>query len=584
VIVLVIGGGISGLACAWRLRQRGIPVLLLERGPRFGGVIDRREKDGFNFDVGPQSFSATPPLAKLIDELGLAGEVLRADPRAPRYILLRGHLVRAPLGPADFFATPLIGWRTKLRILGEPFARTHPPPGDESIASFIRRKFGGDLLTNLVAPFVSGVYAGDPEKLSLASAFPRLRQLEEKHGSIIRGALKSRRKRGGNEAAAAATRNRSGAQSGGKNGEASATGQAGGGGARPSLCNFKRGLAALPEALADKLGAAAVRGAEITVLRTVVRGEVGAVVRGEVREVVHENIRRNAGVAAAPDSSGAGAFHVAYDARGVAHALDVSAIVVATPTSEAGELLAGVEPRFASLLGQIEYAGVAQVCMGYRAEQIRGASADRASRSGMAGGIQGFGFLVPRTENLRTLGTVWNSSLFPERFSQSSMESSPVENSGGLSPMRKKNAREGTEGAPSRGGIAPLGAVFTSFLGGATDPDIGRLSEAEIAEIAQAEFSSIMGTALGVSARPAAIHVARWVRALPQYNLGHARIADELRQLCAATPGIFLAGNYLAGPSLGACVEQANNVAEYVARFVGGDAYRPGPSEGAAEA
>jgi oxygen-dependent protoporphyrinogen oxidase len=251
---------------------------------------------------------------------------------------------------------------------------------------------------------------------------------------------------------------------------------------------------------------------------------------------------------------------------------------VATPTSEAGELLAGVEPRFASLLGQIEYASMAQVCMGYRSEPIRGAAANRANRSGLPSGARGFGFLVPRTENLRTLGTVWNSSLFPDRFPLSSTEGSSTENSAGAFPGGTPEAPEGAEGAPSRGETTPPGAVFTSFLGGATDPDIGRLSEAEIAEIAQAEFSSIMGPVMGISARPAVIHVARWMRALPQYNLGHARIVDELRQLCAATPGIFLTGNYLAGPSLGACVEQANSVAEDAEQFVSGKANRPGES------
>ena len=85
--ILIIGGGISGLACAWRLRQLGLPVLLLERGSRFGGVIDTVEQDGFRFDIGPQSFTNTPALSELIDELGLTGELLRADPRAPRYIL-----------------------------------------------------------------------------------------------------------------------------------------------------------------------------------------------------------------------------------------------------------------------------------------------------------------------------------------------------------------------------------------------------------------------------------------------------------------------------------------------------------------
>ncbi len=573
--VLVIGGGISGLACAWRLHSRGVPVLLLERGPRFGGVIDRIEKDGFHFDVGPQSFSATPPLAKLIDEAGLAGDVLRADPRAPRYILLHGRLVRAPLGPAEFFATPLIGWRTKLRIMGEPLARTHPPPGDESIASFVRRKFGDDVLTNLVAPFVSGVYAGDPEKLSLASTFPRLRQLEEKYGSIIRGALKSRRKRSGNDASAERTRSDAKSGAGGasaKSGENRTDGR----GARPSFCNFRRGIAALPDALAGKLGAAAVCGAEVATLRAAVRTSGRA------------SGRSGADAAQAPDAFGAGNFHVEYDAGGVTHALDVSAIIVATPTNEAAELLAGVEPHFASLLGQIEYTSVAQVCMGYRGERICGAAANRASRSGMPGEAKGFGFLIPRTENLRTLGTVWNSSLFPDRFSLSSAEHSPignspiekslVENSARLSPRRTPGAGDGaSDGPPSRGGAARAGAVFTSFLGGATDPGICRLSEAEIAEIAQAEFSRIMGPVMGITGRPAAIHVARWMRALPQYNLGHARIVDELRQLCAATPGIFLAGNYLAGPSLGACVEQADNVAENTERFVRGDSNRAAP-------
>ena len=566
--VLVIGGGISGLACAWRLRRLGVPVLLLERGPRFGGVIDRVGKDGFNFDIGPQSFSATTPLAQLIDELGLAGEVLRAAPRAPRYILLHGRLVRAPLGPAEFFATPLIGWRSKLRVLGEPFAHTHPPPGDESIAAFVRRKFGEDVLTNLAAPFVSGVYAGDPEKLSLASAFPRLRELEETYGSIIRGALKSRRRRGDTDAGAEPGSGgpQSGAASSGKRGSKT--------GARPSLCNFKRGIAALPEALAHKLGPAAVCGAHIVELRALIPDEVRTVfpteVRSEVRNDVHnkagEAVRPHAGAVPEANTSGAPTFHVAYDAGGVTHELDVSAIVVATPTREAGELLAGLEPRFTELLGQIEYASVAQVCMGYRPEQIGGSAGDRTGRSAAVGTAQGFGFLIPRTENLRTLGTVWNSSLFPDRFSVSSTE--------GALQDRKPAALDHADDKTSAAAKTSVGAVFTSFLGGATEPDICRLTEAEIGDIAQGEFSRIMGAATGLRGDPAAMHVARWTRALPQYNLGHGRIVEQLGQLCAASPGIFLAGNYLAGPSLGACVEQANDLADKVARCVGRNADR----------
>jgi len=232
--ILVIGGGISGLACAWRLRQLGLPALLLERSPRFGGVIDSVIEDGFHFDVGPQSFTNTQALSELIDELGLGGELLQADPRAPRYILRHGRLVPAPLSPPQLLFTPLLSLRTKLRILSEPFRHTRPPDADESVGAFVRRKFGADLLANLVAPFVSGVWAGDPERLSLTSSFPSVRRFEERYGSVIRGAVRQRRE---------------------------------GGGKRPSLCNLRGGLKTLVATLAAGVGELALTGAEITTIR-----------------------------------------------------------------------------------------------------------------------------------------------------------------------------------------------------------------------------------------------------------------------------------------------------------------------------
>jgi oxygen-dependent protoporphyrinogen oxidase len=101
-----------------------------------------------------------------------------------------------------------------------------------------------------------------------------------------------------------------------------------------------------------------------------------------------------------------------------------------------------------------------------------------------------------------------------------------------------------------------------------TDPEIISFGPDQIAAIALSELSSI----LGITASPAAHHLARWQRALPQYNLGHQGVIADLRALCARAPGIFLAGNYFAGPALGACVEQANEVAQSVARFRGTNA------------
>jgi oxygen-dependent protoporphyrinogen oxidase len=451
--ILIIGGGISGLACALRLRQLGQPVLLLERGPRFGGVIDTIEQEGFRFDIGPQSFTNTPAISELIDELGLGGELVRADPRAPRYILKGGRLVLAPLSPPQLLLTPLLGTATKLRILCEPLRRTRPPDTDESVAAFIRRKFGADLLENLVGPFISGIWAGDPEKLSLASAFPTVRQFEERYGSVIRGQIKERRESG----------------------------------KRPSLCNFRGGLKVLVATLAQKLGDSALSNAEISA------------------------IRRSPG-------TNSPAFEVSYTRAGSAQSLNVGAIIVTTPADETARLLRDIEPGFSEALGRIAYASLAQVSAGYGIEQISYWNTEH--------GLAGFGFLVPRTEGVRILGTVWNSALFPER--------------------------------------APRGmASFTSFLGGMTDPEIVSYGADQIAAIALSELSSI----LGITASPAAHHLARWQHALPQYNLGHQHVIAALRELCARTPGIFLAGSYFAGPSLGACVEHANEVAQSVARF-----------------
>jgi protoporphyrinogen/coproporphyrinogen III oxidase len=451
--ILVIGGGISGLACAWRLRQLGQPVLLLERSTRFGGVIDTIDQEGFRFDIGPQSFTNTPAISALIDEVGLGGELLRADHRAPRYILKGGRLVPAPLSPPHLLLTPLLGATTKLRILSEPLRHTRAPDTDESVAAFIRRKFGADLLANLVGPFISGIWAGDPEKLSLASAFPTLRQFEERYGSVIRGQIKQRREKG----------------------------------ARPSLCNFRGGLKVLVSALTQKLGDSTLPSAETS------------------------GIRRSPG-------GNPKALEVTYQLGGASQSLNVSAVIVATPTDEAARLLQGIEPGFGKILQRIEYASVAQVSAGYGLEQINYRNAEH--------GLEGFGFLVPRGEQMRTLGTVWNSALFPER--------------------------------------APRGmASFTSFLGGMTDSEIVSYGPDQIAAIALSELSSV----LDISASPAAHYLARWQHALPQYNIGHEGVVASLRDICARVPGVFLTGNYFAGPALGACVEHANEVARKAALF-----------------
>ncbi len=190
--VVVIGGGISGLVCAYRLKQLGVPVTLLEASSRAGGVVATVEKDGFLFERGPQSFQGTDAMLGLIGELGIDEELQRADPKAPRFIYVRGKLQKVPMTPQALLASSFLGVNSRFKIASEPFLRSKPPATDESVADFVRRKFGHEILEYLVAPFVSGVYAGDPEKLSLKAAFPTLEEWEREYGSVLRGAMKSR--------------------------------------------------------------------------------------------------------------------------------------------------------------------------------------------------------------------------------------------------------------------------------------------------------------------------------------------------------------------------------------------------------
>ena len=127
---VVIGGGISGLACAFRLRQMGIPVLLLEGTERAGGVIASVEQDGFLFELGPQSFTSTELLCELIGSLRLGQELLRANPRAPRFVLAGGQLHRAPLSLPELLTASLLGLATKGRLFTEPFRKSQPPEPD----------------------------------------------------------------------------------------------------------------------------------------------------------------------------------------------------------------------------------------------------------------------------------------------------------------------------------------------------------------------------------------------------------------------------------------------------------------------
>jgi oxygen-dependent protoporphyrinogen oxidase len=455
VQALVVGAGISGLATAYALQKSGIETLVIESAARPGGVIQSAKRDGFLLEYGPQSFSGNVTISDICRDLGIEGDLLLADPKAPRYVLIDGRLRAVPMGPG-LITSPFLGGGTRVAMLRDFLGKSAPPSDDESVASFVRRKFSPTLLDRLVGPFVSGIYAGDPEKLSARAAFPILHEAEIASGSVLRGAFKARRAR---------KMNRAGAPSG-----------------KSTLQAFREGNETLILALSGWLDERLRNGVEAVGIESLDCG--------------HE--------AKAPR------FRVAV--RGVTgnQSIEAERLVLAVPTDGAARLLSLLDAGFLAPLEAIEYAAVAVVSLGYSIFDV-------------GNPLKGFGFLVARSSGLRILGTVWNSSLFPGR-------------------------------APENH------ALLTSFVGGATDPAAIQRSAAQLVEMVHKELTPI----LAIRKEPVFSNVKVWSQAIPQYNLGHLARLAVIEKIRARFPGLHLAGNYLTGPALGTCIEQAFKIADEI--------------------
>jgi oxygen-dependent protoporphyrinogen oxidase len=195
--VVIIGAGLSGLATAHYLAAAGLDVQVLEKENRTGGTIETRRQDGFLIDCGPNSaLDTTPLLGKMFGALGIAeSKQLAADAAKNRYIVRDGRLVALPMSPPAFLKTRLFSRSAKWRLMREPFIPPSDPDLDESLAAFVERRLGREMLDYAINPFVSGVYAGRPETLSVRAAFPRLHEMEQQFGSLIKGAIKGRKER-----------------------------------------------------------------------------------------------------------------------------------------------------------------------------------------------------------------------------------------------------------------------------------------------------------------------------------------------------------------------------------------------------
>ncbi len=421
---IIIGAGISGLTTAFFLKKNGLNVTVLESESEVGGTMKSKRINGYLVEYGPNSALETTPLFKeIIDEVGISNEMVYANETAnKRYILKEGKLHLLPMKPPEFFKSklwslPLWSLPAKLRIMLEPFhGRAKNPTGDpfweESVAQFVRRRLGKEFLDYTINPFVAGVYAGDPEKLGVRSAFPRLYALEEKYGGLIVGTIKGARERK-------------------KRAEKSKI--------TARLFSFTDGMGTLPKAIANYLGDSIVLNAKV------------------------KSIKK--------DSDG---FRIEFEKDGKVENVTSNIVVVSTPAYVASELIKELSAELSETLNKIYYPPVTEVVFGYKKEMV---------------GIEpdGFGFLVPEKENRKILGTLWSSTIFPNR--------------------------------------APEGYVeLTTFVGGTRQPELALKSDDELIKIVNDELKDIMK----VSGEPEFIWISKWEKAIPQYNIGHLKIMASI--------------------------------------------------------
>jgi oxygen-dependent protoporphyrinogen oxidase len=343
----------------------------------------------------------------------------------------------------------ILSWPGKLRLAKEPFASKRPDGIDESIYDFGKRRIGQEAADYLIQPMVSGVLGGVASKLSLKSCFPVMRQMEDEHGSLFKAMIAKAKK-------------------------AKAEGKKSGGPSGPGgwLTSFHGGLNKIIERFHERYSDSIM----------------------SENAVAH--VKRN----------GNGYLLTLADGT----TLHAGSVVLATPSYQAAKVVSHLSLPLTELLGQIPYAPISVICMGYDARQIKRP-------------MNGFGFLVPSKENRRILGSIWTSSIFDKR--------------------------------------APEGKIqFRTMVGGDGDHDSINLSDADLLTAVKKD----LGEVIGIDGEPELVKIYRWKHGIPQYRIGHSKIMAAIESELSRNPGLFLANNAYYGISLNDCVKQAFRVAALV--------------------
>jgi oxygen-dependent protoporphyrinogen oxidase len=442
--IAIVGAGISGLATAHALRSRQpeLEIELFEAGERTGGKVwTEHTPEGYTCEWGVNGFLDNKPktldLARALELTPLRGSAEAAR----RYVFRHGQLHALPESPPAFLTSKLMSLPGRLRVMCEPFM----PRGkadDETLADFARRRLGPEARDALIDPMASGVFAGDPARMSLKSCFPRIHEIESEFGSLIRGMIRLQ------------VRAR-------KEGKGKGPGPGPGG----KLTSFEDGMSEMTDRLTMEFS-------DVIRLKTAVR----SLDRSGDRFLLH---------------------------LGTGETAEADRVILASPAYAQAEMLTELAPDISGQLRQIPYPSVGVVCLGYETDRLQNP-------------LDGFGFLVPSTEQRGILGTVVDSNVFPTRAPEGHM-------------------------------------LFRTLVGGSRAADKAQLPEAKLLDLVRSELRDI----LGMDTDPAFAKIYIHQQAIPQYHVGHAQRLEDIDAARIRHPGLYLTGNAYRGVSLNDCIENA---------------------------
>ncbi|HEY2972965.1 MAG TPA: protoporphyrinogen oxidase [Pyrinomonadaceae bacterium] len=514
--VVIIGGGITGLAAAHRLIERQhesgkqVDLTLLEAGSRLGGIVQTRERDGFLLESGPDSFiSEKPEALALTRRLGLESHLIETNEIHRRsFIVRQGRLLPVPegfhlLAPSRFWPfikSDIFSWAGKARMAldlllprGNPNGNmerdndaTADATADESLAQFVRRRLGREALERMAQPMVGGIYTADPEQLSLRATMPRFLEMEREHRSLIRALRKQSR--------SSTTRQRS------DSGQETS-------GARYSLfLSFDHGMQLLTDKLEERIlnfgSQTSICNSEFADFKSQISPANG---------FGQSPIRINTAVESLALEREEGDATPKWKVRTNRDGIFVAdALCLALPAYVSARLVSGVDAQLASELDGISYASSATINLAHKREDIPHP-------------LDGFGFVVPFIEGRSVIACTFSSVKFPGRAPQSH-------------------------------------ALLRAFVGGVLQPEMFELNEDELISRVCSDLRDL----LGIKQAPLFAEVSKWKRSMPQYRLGHLERVKRIRERVASLPGLALAGNAYTGLGIPDCIRSGETAADLI--------------------